>query len=361
MISKDTKWTKGTIYRFAGTGIAGYSGDGDKANIAQLNGPAGLAIDKDNNIFIAEMHSHIIRRIDIRTGIISTVAGCGLKGFEGDGELAVHAKLNGPLGVFVDTNGNIFIADFLNQRIRKVDAQTGIINTIAGTGDAGYNGDGIQACEAILNYPAGVVVDSIGNVYFNDFKNERIRKICTDGIISTYVGTGICGYSGDFGAADKAQINGVYGLAIDKQDNIYIMDSLNFAVRKVDPKFQIITTVIGKGNPDPINEFDSISSSFLGGSIYDKETIGMDQVAHSVEVDSDGNLFIGDNASNRILMINIEQNLVYSIAGTGEKGLSGDGDYALNASLGVHGLRCDSENNLYFVDFHKHIIRSIKF
>jgi DNA-binding beta-propeller fold protein YncE len=194
---------------------------GEKADIAQLNGPAGLAIDKDNNIFIAEMHNHVIRKIDARTRIITTVAGCGLKGFAGDDGLAVHAKFNGPLGVSVDTNGNIFIADFFNQRIRKVNARTGIINTIAGTGEAGYNGDEIQACEARLNYPAGVVEDSKGNVYFNDFKNERIRKICTDGMISTYAGTGICGYSGDLGVADEAQINGVYGLAIDKQDNIW--------------------------------------------------------------------------------------------------------------------------------------------
>ncbi|MDO0825995.1 hypothetical protein [Desulfosporosinus nitroreducens] len=357
----NTKWTKGTIYRFAGTGIAGYHGDGGEANTAQLNGPAGLAIDKDNNIFIAEMHNHVIRKIDAKTRIISTVAGCGSKGFAGDGELAIHAKLNSPLGVFTDKVGNIFIADSLNQRIRKVDARTGVISTVAGTGDAGYNEDGIQACEAKLNYPAGVVADSIGNVYFNDFKNDRIRKICTNGIISTYAGTGINGYSGDFGQADKAMINGVYGLAIDRHDNIYIMDSLNFAVRKVDAKLGIINTIIGKGNPGPINEFDNIANSFIGEPINNQGSFGSEDVAHSVEVDLNGNLFIGDTASNRIRMVDIERDLVYSIAGTGEKGLSGDNDFALNANLSVHGLKMDSKNNLYFIDFLKHVIRVIKF
>lgn len=304
MISKDTKWTKGTIHRFAGTGIAGYCGDGKKADTAQLNGPA---------------------------------------------------------GVFVDGSGNIFIADFLNHRIRKIDARTGIINTIAGNGDSGYNGDGINACEATLNYPAGVVVDSMGNVYFNDYKNNRIRKICTSGIVSTYAGTGIQGYSGDGELADTAQINEVYGLAIDRQDNIYIIDSLNFAVRKVDAKSRIITTIIGKGEPGPIHEFSSISSSFLGGPIHNKETIGMEKVPHAIEVDSNGNLFIGDTGSHRIRMVDIEQDLVYSIAGIGEKGYSGDNGSALNASLGVYGLRMDSESNLYFVDFHNHVIRVIRF
>ncbi|WP_312648148.1 NHL domain-containing protein [Aminipila sp.] len=234
MITNDTRWTKGTIHRFAGTDIAGYYGDGDKAETSQLNGPAGLAVDKYDNVFVAELHNSVIRKIDVRTGIITTVAGNCSKGYIGDGGLATNAKLNGPLGVFVDGGGNIFIADSFNHRIRKVEADTGIITTIAGNGTEGYAGDGFNACNSQLNFPAGVVADSKGNVYFNDFKNDRVRKIATDGIISTYAGTGIPGYSGDSGPADRAQINQVYGLAIDKDDNVYLMDSANFAVRKVD-------------------------------------------------------------------------------------------------------------------------------
>ncbi|MCC5466522.1 NHL domain-containing protein [Pelosinus baikalensis] len=361
MISKDIKWTKGTIHRFAGTGAAGYSGDGEKADIAQLNGPAGLAVDKNDNVFVAEMHNHVIRKVDVGTGMITTVAGCGAKGFDGDGGLAVDAKLNGPAGVFIDSNENIFIADFLNHRIRKIDAMTGIINTIAGTGDTGYNGDNIKACDAKLNYPAGVIADSIGNVYFNDYKNNRIRKISTNGMISTYAGTGTYGYSGDGELAEQAQMNDVYGLAIDRYDNIYIIDSLNFAVRKVDAKTGRITTIVGKGEAGPVNEFGSITNSFLGGILPNKEKIGVDEVPHAIEVDLNGNLFIADTGSNRIRMVDIEQGVIYSIAGNGEKAYSGDDGAALNAGLGVYGLRMDSKNNLYFIDFHKHVIRVIRF
>lgn len=359
MTLKNIKWLNGTIHRFAGTGIAGYYGDGGIASAAQLNGPAGLAIDKENNVFVVEIHNHVIRKIDARTRIITTVAGCGLNGFEGDGGLAIHAKLNRPEGVFVDIDGSIYIADTHNHRIRKVDTKTGVINTIAGTGEAGYNGDGIEACEAKLNCPAGVVVDSAENVYFNDYKNDRVRKISTNGMISTYTGTGIPGYSGDGGQAVKAQINDVYGLGIDKNDNIYIMDSLNFAVRKVDAISGTITTVIGKGKPGPTTEFDSISNSFIGGLRHDKGTIGM-EAPHAVEADSKGHLFIGDTGSYQIRMVDLEQDLVYSIAGTGEKGYAGDNGLALNARIGVHGLRVDSEN-IFFVDFHNHVIRVIRF
>ena len=357
---KNTRWTSGTIHRYAGTGIAGYSGDGKRADVAQLGGPAGLAFDKDNNLFVAEIYNHRIRKIDAETGIISTVAGCGLEGFDGDGGLAVNSRLNGPEGVFVDRHGNIYIADTDNERIRKVDGHTGIISTIAGTGEAGYNGDNIPACGSKLNRPSGVVVDANGNVYFNDYKNDRVRRVDPDGIISTFAGTGLYGYSGDNGPADKAQINDVYGLAVDRDDNIYIMDSLNFAVRKVDAKAGIILTVIGKGKPGPIIEFESIDDSFIGGLEHAKGEIGA-EVPHAVEVGEEGNIFIADTASHRIRMVDFKQNSVYTIAGNGKQGCSGDNGRALDACLGVHGLRADSYNNLYFVDFHNHVIRMIKF
>lgn len=355
-----SKWTHGTIDRYAGTGKPGYDGDGKKADRAQLNGPAGLAINKNNNAYVVEIHSNTVRKIDAKTKIITTVAGCGIKGFDGDGGLAIDAKLNGPEGVFVDNNDNIFIADTYNQRIRRVDAKTGIINTIAGTGEAGYHGDNMKADISQLNHPSGVVVDIKGNVYLNDYKNDRIRKIDTDGIITTYAGTGNPGYSGDGGAADKAQINDVYGLGIDKYDNIYIMDSLNFAVRKVDTKTGLITTVIGKGTPGPVVEFERISDSYLGGEVHEKGTIGM-EAPHAVAVNSEGNILIGDTGCNRIRMIDLEQDLVYTVAGSGKKGCSGDSGNALDACLCVHGLRMDSNNNIYFVDFHNHVIRVIKF
>lgn len=360
METKYRKWREGTIYRYAGTGTAGYSGDGLQAEEAQINGPAGLAVDGGNNVYIAEIHNNIIRRVDAETNRITTAAGCGIRGFDGDGGPAALARLNGPEGVFADSFGSIFIADTYNQRIRKVDAKTGTISTIAGTGKAGYNGDNIAACTAELNLPAGVVVDSRGNVYFNDYKNDRIRRIDPDGLITTYAGTGIPGYSGDNGPADQAGINDVYGLGIDKEDNIYLMDSLNFAVRKVDAKTGIITTVIGRGMPGPVTEFESVSKSYLGGPVHEKGTIGL-KAPHAVEANSEGLIFIGDTGSNRIRIADLKQDLVYTVAGNGESGCSGDNARALDASLCVHGLRADTNNNLYFVDFHNHVVRVIRF
>ncbi len=357
---QDINYSLGKIYNFAGTGKPGYSGDGDNSDLAQLNGPAGLAIDKNDNIYIAEVFNNTIRKVEVITNRITTVAGCGIQGFQGDGELAIHAKLNGPEGVFVDEYDNLYIADTYNQRIRRVDGQTGIITTIAGCGDAGYNGDGIKACDALLNSPAGVVVDKMGNVYFNDYRNDRIRKIDIEGIISTFAGTGTKGYSGDGDIASKAQINDVYGLGIDKYDNIYIMDSLNFAVRKIDAKTKVITTIVGKGIPGPITEFDSISNSYIGRVVHEKGTIGM-EAPHAVEISSDGNILVADTGHSRIRIVDLKQDLVYTIAGNGEKGYTGNNVKALDASLCIHGLRMDSANNLYFNDFINHVVRVLKF
>lgn len=360
MVLQDKKYLYGRIYNFAGTGKAGYSGDGEKADRAQFNGPAGLAIDQYDNIYIAEIHNNAIRKIDAITNLITTVAGCGVKGFHGDGGLAIHAKLNGPEGVCVDEQGNLYIADTFNQRIRKVDARTGIIDTIAGCGEAGYNGESIKACDAKLNEPSGVVVDKKGNIYFNDYRNDRVRKVDLNGIISTFAGTGTKGYSGDGEAADKAQINDVYGLGIDKNDNIYIMDSLNFAVRKIDAKTNVISTIVGKGVPGPITEFEKVSDSYIGRVVHKKGTIGM-EAPHAVEISSEGSIFIADTGHYRIRMVDLKQDSVYTIAGNGEKGCTGNNIKALDASLCIHGLRMDSANNLYFNDFVNHVVRVVKF
>ena len=359
-ISMNTEWTKGRIFRYAGTGTAGYGGDGQKADTAELNGPAGLACDRQDNLYVAEIFNSVVRKINAATGIITTVAGCGLSGFAGDGGPAVNARLNGPEGVFVTVGGDIYIADTCNERIRMVDAGTGIIRTITGTGEAGYNGDGMDARRARLNHPSGIVVDSKGNVYFGDYRNDRIRKVDTDGMISTYAGTGVHGYSGDGGPAVEAEINDVYGMAIDREDNVYLIDSLNFAVRKIDARTGGISTVVGKGKPGPVTEFTRPEDGYIGGTAYDKGTIGM-EVPHAVEADVQGNVFIADTASCRIRMFDRKRNRVYTVAGNGRRGCSGDNGPALEACLDVHGLRMDSRGNLYFLDFHNHIIRVVRF
>jgi sugar lactone lactonase YvrE len=353
-------WQNGTIYRFAGTGEPGYSGDGGPACSAKLNGPARLAIDKEDNVYVADLINCVVRKIDNRTGIIMTIAGSGQQGYEGDGGPAKLAKLNRPEGIFVDDKWNIFIADSGNHCIRKVDNKTGIIKTIAGIGQEGFEGDDGKAEKAILNHPAGVVVDSCGNIYFNYYRNDRIRKIDNQGIISTYAGAGVPEYSGDGGPADQAAINDVYGLAIDKKDNLYLIDSLNFAVRKIDAATGIIFTLVGKGKPGPVIELSSVSESFLGGRPHPKGSIGS-EVPHAIEIDFQGNLFIGETGTHRIRMIHKGKQCLLTVAGSGKPGWKGDHGPARQASLEVHGLRIDSKGRLYFVDYIHHIIRMIEF
>lgn len=286
---------------------------------ADLNGPAGLAIDGVENIYVAEARGHRIRKINVKSGLVTTIAGCGECGFDGDGGPAANAHLHGPEGVFVDSVGNVLIADTYNQRIRKVDGNTGIITTIAGNGKAGYQGDGIDAREAMLNEPAGVVADKFGNVYFNDYRNERVRKINTEGIITTYAGTGTKGYWGDGGPAYEAQINEVYGLAIDKQNNLYLMDSMNFAVRKIDAVTQIISTLFQGDMNHP----------------------------HAVEITDNDIIFVADTGNERIQMFDNKQNLRSVIA-------------ADSPLFRAHGLRMDSQGNLYFIDFIDNTVKGIK-
>ncbi|MGW1283303.1 NHL domain-containing protein [Streptomyces sp. NPDC002586] len=221
----------GRISTVAGTGAAGFSGDGGPATAAPLNLPLGVAVDSTGVLYVVEYSNHRVRKITT-DGKISTVAGTGSAGFRGDGGPAVSAQLNGPHEVAVDGAGDLYISDLGNHRVRKITAD-GRISTVAGTGAAGFSGDGGPAASAQLNSPVGVVVDSTGTVYIADLGNHRVRKITADGRISTVAGTGAAGFSGDGGPAASAQLNYPYGLAVDCVDTLYIADHANNRVRKV--------------------------------------------------------------------------------------------------------------------------------
>ncbi len=240
----------GDISTVAGTlGVAGSSGDGGLATSAELSGPEGLAVDSSGNIFIADRDNHVIRKVDASTGNISTVAGTlGVSGSTGDGGPATSAKLNTPVGIAVDSSGNIFIADVDNAVIRKVDASTGNISTVAGTlGVFGPTGDGGPATSAELGDPQGLVVDSSGNIFIADSGNLAIRKVdASTGNISTVAGIlGSEGSTGDGGPATSAFLGESIGVAVDSSGNIFIADSGNQAIRKVDASTGNISTVAG--------------------------------------------------------------------------------------------------------------------
>src|ERR1700751_4501787 len=233
------------IQTVAGNGTSGFSGDNGAAATASLSEPFGVAVDAVGNLYIADTSNHRIRKVDA-SGVITTVAGNGTEGFSGDGGPATSAALNTPIGVAVDVAGNLYIADSFNNRIRKVNA-TGIITTVAGNGDARFSGDHAAATNGSLRAPFGVAVDKVGNVYIADTSNQRIRKVDASGTITTVAGNGTEGFSGDGGPAAQARLNFPTGVTVDRAGNLFITDQSNNRIRKVSTAWVIIT-VAGNGD-----------------------------------------------------------------------------------------------------------------
>ncbi len=272
----------GTITTVAGTGTAGFGGDGSAATSAQLNTPMGVAVDAAGNIYIADNGNNRIRRINI-AGNITTIAGTATGGFAGDGGAATSAQLNGPVGLFVNGSGSVFVADKGNHRVRMING-SGVITTVAGTGTSGFSGDGGVATSAQLNNPTDVTIDGSGNIYIADNGNHRVRMVLGNGNINTVAGTGLPGYSGDYGTATSAQLNGPTGLGTDGSA-IYIADAGNNIIRKLSGG--IISPVAGNGN----TVYNADGEHPLWASLYNPT---------DVVATANGALYIADNQNHRI-------------------------------------------------------------
>jgi trimeric autotransporter adhesin len=351
LISLGSQVNGQNITTVAGSGTppdnSGYLGNGGQATAAELNGPAGIAIDDTGNLYIADLYNSVIRKINT-SGIITTVVGTGIPGYSGDNHAATSAEIADPTGVFVDASGNIYIADYQNNRIRKVTAATGIITTLAGYGsapyNAGYSGDGGTATLAELNGPYDVVADNSGDVYFSDYDNNRIREI-SGGIINTIAGTGVAGYSGDGSQAISAQLTGPEGIALDDSGNLYIADQGNNCIRKVSAATGNITTVAGNGSPGWSGDGGAAASAEL-------------QRPTGVIVDAAGNLYIADNNNYRIRLVS--NGTINTIAGSGAQGYSGDGELAVLAKLNnPNDVVVDTAGHVYVADFGNNRIREL--
>jgi streptogramin lyase len=344
---REVDHSTGNITTVAGNGAAGYGGDGGPATSTSLNSPNGVAVDSFGNVFIADTGNQRIREVNASTHNISTVAGNGSASYNGDGILATSASLYVPEGVAVDGSGNIYIADTYNNRIRKVNASTHIISTVAGTGTYGYNGDGILATSATLSHPFGVAVDGSGNIYIADTYSYRIRKVDTSETITTVAGDGAYGYSGDGATATSASLSNPYGVAADGSGNLYIADTYNQRIREVDAITHDITTVAGNG---------SSGSSGDGGTATNASL----SYPRSVAVDGSGNIYIADTSNQRIREVVHSTGNITTVAGNGTYGYSGDGGPAASAKLAnPYGVAVDGSGNIYIADTDNNRIRKV--
>jgi trimeric autotransporter adhesin len=330
-----------SISTIAGTpGSAGDSGDGGKATGAKLISPGYVLTDSAGNIFIVDVLSNRVRKIAAKTGIITTVAGNGTSGFSGDGGAATSAELNTPAGIALDAVGNLYIADAPNNRVRKVNATTGIITTVAGNGAATTSsGDGGPATNAGLIGPVGIAVDSAGDIFVTDNGEHGVREIsATTGVITTVISNGSTPSSG-FGA--------VAGIAIDGSGNLFIADPVSHRVFKLIAASGAISIVAGNG---------TAGSSGDGGPATSAEL----NYSGAVALDTAGNLYINDALSNNIRKVSAATGIISTVAGDGTAGFSGDGGAAVDAEINdPGGVALDSAGNLYIPEGNNNDVREV--
>jgi DNA-binding beta-propeller fold protein YncE len=334
----------------AGTGEKGFGGDGGPAIEARLNQPFDLTIDSRGNVFFSDTFNHRIRKIERRTGLISTVAGTGTAGFVGDGGPATSAQLNEPYGVVIDARGNLFLADRLNRRVRKVDGGTGILTTVAGNGSMTYSGDFGPAQQAGLVEPNGVAIDPEGrSLYIADVAGHRIRKVeLATGIISTFAGTGKGHHDGDDRLAELASIWGARAVDVATDGTVFILEREGNTLRTVHPRTGLIHTLAGAGGKGYSGD---------GGPALSATFNGPKELA----VDRSGNLWIVDTENHAIRFIDKETGTVRTVAGVGTLGVAGDGGPASRAHLDrPHGVAIGPDHTIWIADTNNNRIRVIR-
>jgi streptogramin lyase len=340
-----------TIDSVAGTGAAGYSGDGGLATKAKLNEPFHCDLGPTGHLYIAEALNHCVRKVDRKSGIITTVAGCGRKGHSGDGGPATEATLNQPYAVVVTPEEDLYIVDRLNAVIRRVDGKKGTISTVAGTGKRGYSGDGGKATGAQLNEPNDCCLDGKGGLLIADVSDWRVRRLdLKSGTITTFAGTGrrkgkIARKAlGDGGPATKAIIHGARAVCVDGRGNTYICEREGNAIRKVDEK-GTITTLAGTGARGK-DDGPARKATFNGPK--------------AIRCDAKGNVYVVDTENQSIRRIDARTLQVTTVAG-GRRGPGGDGGDPLTAGLGrPHGCVVDEKGTLYIADSENHRVRRVR-
>jgi sugar lactone lactonase YvrE len=338
-----------TITTVAGTGERGYSGDGGPATKARLDNPFHPAFDKDGNLYFSDTNNHVVRRVDAKTGVITTVAGCGKKGYSGDGGPATKATLNEPYGIALDAGGNLFVVDRLNYCIRKINP-AGVITTLMGNGKSEYGGDGEEAAKARFKEPNGICVSP--TAYFvADVKDQRVRVYyIRSNLVGTFCGTGERKTDGDDGPIKTAKLNGPRAVALMGDGCVLVVEREGNCVRRIDPATGLITRFAGTGQKGYTGD---------GGPALKATFDGPKEVC----CDKAGNVFVVDTENESIRRIDAKTGIITTVAGkwkTKTPGL-GDGGPATQATLGrPHGVAVGPDGGLYIADTLSNKIRVVK-
>jgi sugar lactone lactonase YvrE len=331
------------------TALGGGSADfveGDLANAGRLAGGYGIALDLTGNVYVVDSNSHRVLKLNTASGIVTKVLG-GTFGFSGDGGPAINASIEYARGITFDAAGNIYVADTLNGRVRKVSAASDIVTTFAGTGSR-FAGDGGPARSANLALPSGVALDGVGNMYIADTNNNRIRRVnLASGVISTVAGNGIFGFSGDGGLATSASLAQPTAIAVDKNGNLFITDQDNYRIRKIVLATGIITSVAGNGGFG----FSADNIPALAASLW---------APTGLAIDSTGDVYFAESFGHRIRKVSMATGLISTIAGTGDPGYAGDNGPAANAKLNSPAnVSFDTSGNIFIADAGNGVVRRI--
>jgi gliding motility-associated-like protein len=333
------------ITTYAGTGTNGYSGDGGPATAAQLYDPYDVVADNAGNLYIADMMNNRIRKVN-SAGVITTYAGTGTLGYSGDGGLAVNANLYHPLYMCLDQAGNLYFTDQNADVIRKI-SSAGVITTITGNLPIGYSGDGGPLAQAQFQSISGLHTDAAGNLYISDYGNQIIRKVNSSGIINTIAGTPLLGgFSGDGGPATAARLQNPYAVVVKADGTVLIPDAGNHRIRQISPA-GVISTIAGNGvNANAGNGGPATAASLAA--------------PWRIADDAAGNLYVADPLNERVRRIT-PAGIIDNYAGNGTSGYSGDGGPAINAQLYVvAGICCDPAGNLYITHSSNHgVVRKV--
>jgi streptogramin lyase len=336
-----------TISNFAGTGVAGWSGDGGPATQAQLNQPYGISRGPDGALYVCDCENQLVRRID-REGKIWTFAGSRRAGYSGDGGPATQATLHDPYEVRFDRAGNVFFVEMKNNVVRKVDAKTGIVSTVAGTGKPGFSGDEGPATAAALNQPHSIQFDSHGDLYICDIGNNRIRKVdMASGVISTFAGTGTRGATGDEAPIHGTPLNGPRAIDFDRGGNLWLALREGNAVYLLDLARGTIHHAAGTGKKGFTGNGGLALAATLSGP-------------KGLSIGPDGNVYLADTESHSIRLIDVAKGKIEVVAGTGEKADGPPGEALRCRFARPHGVFVDADGSIFVGDTENNRVRVIR-